>query len=45
MEMVRSMIHTQRLGHEFWMEAVYNAVYVRNLCPTKAMDGKTPEEA
>jgi hypothetical protein len=44
-EMTRSMIHAQRLGHEFWAEAVCNAVYVRNWCPTKAVEGKTPEEA
>ena len=44
-EMARSMIHAQRLGHEFWAEAVCNAVYVRNRCPTKAVEGKTPEEA
>jgi len=41
-EMARSMIHAQRLGHEFWAEAVCNAVYVRNRCPTKAVEGKTP---
>ena len=44
-EMMRSMIHVQRLGHEFWAEAVCNVVYVRNWCPTKGMEGKTPEEA
>jgi transposase InsO family protein len=45
LEMVRSMIHAQRLGHEFWAEAVCNAVYIRNRCPTKAVEGMTPEEA
>ena len=40
-EMARSMIHAQCLGHEFWAEAVCNAVYVRNRCPTKAVEGKT----
>src|SRR5450631_1333284 len=44
-EMARSMIHAQRLGHEFWAEVVCNAVYVRNRCPTKAVEGMTPEEA
>jgi predicted metal-binding protein len=39
------MIHAQRLGDEFWAEAVCNAVYVRNWCPTKADEGMTPEEA
>ena len=44
-EMVWSTIHAQRFGHEFWVEAVCNAMYMRNRCPTKAVDGKTPEEA
>jgi len=44
-EMARSMIHAQCLGHEFWAEAVCNAVYVRKRCPTKAVEGKTHEEA
>ena len=39
------MIHTQHLGHEFWAEAVCNAVYVRNRCTTKAVEGKTLDEA
>ena len=39
------MIHAQRLGHEFWTEAVCNAAYVRNRCPTKAVEGMTPKEA
>ena len=43
--MVRSMIHAQRLNHEFWAEVVYIAVYVRNRCPTKAVDSKTPKKA
>ena len=45
MKMAQSMIHVQRLGHKFWAEAVYNTVYMRNRCPTKAVNGKTPEEA
>ena len=44
-EMARSMIHAQRFGHEFWAEAVCNAVYVRNRCSTKAVKGKSLEEA
>ena len=43
--MARSMIHAQRLGHEFLAEAVCNAVYLLNRCPTKAVEGKMPEEA
>jgi hypothetical protein len=44
-EMARSMIHGQGLGLEFWAEAVSNAVYIRNRCPTSAVHGKTPQEA
>ena len=42
-EMAWSMTHAQRLGHEFWVEGVCNAVYVRNRCPTKAMEGMMPK--
>ena len=41
-EMAWSMIHFQRLGHEFWAEAICNTMYVHNKCPTKGVDGKTP---
>ena len=44
-EMARSMIYGQNLGLEFWAEAVSNAVYIRNRCPTSAVHGKTPQEA
>ena len=43
-EMAWSMIHAQCLGHEFWVEAVCNEMYIRKQCPTKAIKGKTPEE-
>ena len=39
------MIHSQGLGQEFWAEAVCNAAYTRNRCPTRVMSGMTPEEA
>jgi hypothetical protein len=32
-------------SHEFWAEAVSTAVYLRNRCPTKAINGMTPHEA
>ena len=32
-------------GHEFWAEMICNAMYMRNQCVTKAVDGKTLEEA
>ncbi len=39
------MIFAQGLGLEFWGEAVNTAVYIKNRCPTKALDSKTPQEA
>jgi len=42
---VRSMIHAQGLDLEFWAEAVNTAVYIKNRCPTKVLDSKTPQEA
>jgi len=45
MECARSMILAQGLGLEFWGEAVNMAVYIKNRCPTKALNSKTPEEA
>ena len=43
-EMARSMIHVQKLDKSFWAEAVVNAVYTRNRCPTTALERMTPEE-
>ena len=44
-EMAMSMIHSQGLGREFWAEAVCNAAYTHNRCPTRVVYGMTPEEA
>ena len=44
-EMARSMIHLQGLGREFWAEAVCNAAYTRNRCPTRVVYGMTSKEA
>jgi hypothetical protein len=44
-EMARSMIHAQHLKLEFWAEAMANAVYIRNRCPTRALVSITPQEA
>jgi hypothetical protein len=44
MECARSMILAQRLELELWGEAVNMAVYIKNQCPTKALDSKTPQE-
>ncbi len=45
MECARSMILAQGLELEFWGEAVNTVVYIKNPCPTKALDTKTPQEA
>jgi hypothetical protein len=45
MECVRNMILAQGLELEFWGEAVNMAMYIKNQCPTKAFDSKTPQEA
>jgi hypothetical protein len=45
MESARRMILAQGLELEFWGEAVNTAVYIKNRCPTMALDSKTPEEA
>jgi len=45
MECVRNMILAQGLELEFWGEAVNIAMYIKNQCPTKALDSKTPQEA
>eukprot|EP00733_Pompholyxophrys_punicea_P000254 Pompholyxophrys_punicea_v1_NODE_55_length_4195_cov_3.523671.p1 type:complete len:835 gc:universal NODE_55_length_4195_cov_3.523671:1568-4072(+) len=42
MEMVRCMLVDSGLNKEFWMEALQTAVYLRNRCPTSALDGQTP---
>ncbi len=45
MECARSMIRAQGLDLEFWVEAVNTGVYIKNRCPTKAFESKTPQEA
>ena len=42
MENTRTMMHAAKLDKRFWAEAAYTAVYLRNLCPTKAVKGMTP---
>ena len=41
---VRCMLHRARLPASFWAEAAFNAVYVRNRCPTRAVKDRTPYE-
>ncbi len=45
MECARSMIRAQGLDLEFWAEVVNTVVYIKNRCPTKALESKTPQEA
>jgi hypothetical protein len=43
-EMARSMFHAQNLKKSLWAEAVVNAAYTRNRCPSRALPSITPEE-
>ncbi|KDR75264.1 hypothetical protein GALMADRAFT_24757, partial [Galerina marginata CBS 339.88] len=45
MEMARSMLIGRNLPRFLWAEAVRHAAYLRNRSPTRALNGKTPEEA
>jgi hypothetical protein len=42
MECARSKIRAQGLDLEFWVKAVNTAIYIKNRCPTKALESKTP---
>ncbi len=44
-EMARSMLHAQNLKKSLWSEAVVNAAYTRNRCPSRALPSIRPEEA
>ncbi len=39
------MILAQGLELEFWGKVVNTVVYIKNRCPTKALDSKTLQEA
>ncbi|CAJ2647569.1 unnamed protein product [Trifolium pratense] len=45
MNMVRCMLKGKHLPKELWGEAVSTATYTLNRCPTKRLDGITPEES
>ncbi len=45
MECVRNMIHAQGFDLEFWAKAMNTTVYIKNRCPTKALESKTSQEA
>lgn len=41
----RCSLLSSNLSSSFWAEAVSTACFVRNRCPTKALQGKTPYES
>lgn len=43
-EKVRCLLYDANLGKEFWAEAVYTAVYLRNRSVVKGLNNKTPYE-
>lgn len=43
-EMARCMLIQSGLPPTFWAEAVANANYIRNRCPSKSVEGKIPHE-
>ena len=45
MEMVRIMLNGKGLPNSFWAKAVNTVVYILNRSATKAVEGKTPQEA
>lgn len=44
-EMVRTMLVESKLNQRFWGEAMSTATYLRNRCPTKAVESMTPFES
>jgi hypothetical protein len=44
-EKARSMMHARDVPINLWAEAVSTAVFLKNRSPTRALEGKTPEEA
>jgi hypothetical protein len=45
MECARNMIHAQGLDLEIWAKVVNTMVYIKNRCPIRALNLKTPQEA
>eukprot|EP00253_Pinus_taeda_P018864 PITA_18864 len=44
MDMARSMLKAKHLPNDYWAEAVNCAAYILNMCPTKAVMNRVPEE-
>ncbi|KAJ6902219.1 Retrovirus-related Pol polyprotein from transposon TNT 1-94 [Populus alba x Populus x berolinensis] len=45
LDMARSLLKAKKLPKQYWAEAVSCAVYLLNRCPTRSLQGVTPEEA
>lgn len=45
METARCLLIESGLPPSFWAEAINTATYIRNRCPSRTLDGKTPYEA
>lgn len=43
--MARSMLKAKHLPNTFWAEAVATSIFLLNISPTKAVWGRTPQEA
>lgn len=43
-EMATCMLIQSGLPRTFWAEAILTAVYIRNRCPSRSLDGKLPHE-
>jgi len=43
--MARSMLKTKKMPKEFWVEVIDCVIYLSNRCPTKSLNGMTPQEA
>lgn len=44
LDMARCLLIQSELSSTFWAEAVNTANYIRNRCPTKSLNGRTPYE-
>jgi hypothetical protein len=45
MKMARIMLVAKHLSNEYWDEVVATAVYILNICLTKSMKNRVPQEA
>jgi len=38
------MLEDKKLSNEYWDEAIATALYIMNICPTKIMKNKVPQD-